>query len=280
MEFAIASLSPHTVFAQHLEQPSARSTPKSSRGQVVVAALRGTAGLGGWNGADGGSARVQVDCWIVDYFALGLQGGGFIYANSEARPGLVAFDGSFVGPMLAARTSERQYGYFGLGLGLGKYNKLVDHSSEPCTWTTGCDFESSSGTHSVVSLTGGALFHAGAVELGPLGHLDISSTGVPLGTLSFAIGFAWRRVALGSRIDGSNARLVLFGHALMEHVSVGGAAMRSAAMRVVLEPPLPSGIELLDAVDQAACRALEDLSRFNEPGGDRPVLVETDTAWT
>jgi Protein of unknown function (DUF3025) len=70
-------------------------------------------------------------------------------------------------------------------------------------------------------------------------------------------------------------RVVPFGHALMEHVSFAGSPVRSAALVVCLEAPLPGGVELLDRVDQILAHRLADEREFMTPDVfDRALLVD------
>jgi hypothetical protein len=79
----------------------------------------------------------------------------------------------------------------------------------------------------------------------------------------------------------SEARIVLFGHALMEHVSFERSRVRSAALLICAEPPLPEGRELLELVDRALECRLADSSELATPDGfDRVLWIEPpDAAW-
>jgi hypothetical protein len=86
----------------------------------------------------------------------------------------------------------------------------------------------------------------------------------------------------GLRLSGdAAARIILFGHALMEHVSFAGSRVRSAALLVSIEPPLPEGPELLDRVDQAVAHRLADDRRFATPDDfERALWIDPpDVAW-
>lgn len=82
-------------------------------------------------------------------------------------------------------------------------------------------------------------------------------------------------------ISDTPARLVLFGHALMEHVCFEGARVRSAALLLSLEPPLPEGRALLEQVDEAIARRLADGRELTHPDGfDRAISIEPPgAAW-
>jgi hypothetical protein len=70
------------------------------------------------------------------------------------------------------------------------------------------------------------------------------------------------------------ARVVLFGHALMEHIVRYRTPVRSAALLLGANGPLPEGRELLDLVDQELQRRLLDDSQFLEPSPYRTLSVE------
>jgi hypothetical protein len=78
------------------------------------------------------------------------------------------------------------------------------------------------------------------------------------------------------------ARIVLFGHALMEHVSFEGSRVRSAALLVCMAPSLPEGSELLERVDQLLAQRLADEREFMSPDVfDRALVIDPpDVAWT
>jgi hypothetical protein len=111
-----------------------------------------------------------------------------------------------------------------------------------------------------------ALFDEGGSVLVLSGELGARLSSVPEGTLA---------------ISHTGARLVLFGHALMEHVCFEAAHVRSAALLLPLEPPLPEGRALLDRVDQAIARRLSDARELTHPDGfDRAVSIEPPgAAW-
>jgi hypothetical protein len=77
------------------------------------------------------------------------------------------------------------------------------------------------------------------------------------------------------------ARIVLFGHALMEHVSFERSRVRSAALLLCAEPPLPEGRELLELVDCAlACRLADARELLTPDGFDRVLCIDPpDAAW-
>jgi hypothetical protein len=72
---------------------------------------------------------------------------------------------------------------------------------------------------------------------------------------------------------GAGARLVLFGHALCEHLSEGQGGLRSSA-RVLFVPELPEGPRLLELVDAFVERLLRDKSRFLAPDADGVVFLD------
>ena len=70
------------------------------------------------------------------------------------------------------------------------------------------------------------------------------------------------------------ARILLFGHAVMEHVCFESTALSSAALVVALEPPLPDGRELYDRVDRALAARLGDPRELSEPRFDAVLEIE------
>jgi hypothetical protein len=76
----------------------------------------------------------------------------------------------------------------------------------------------------------------------------------------------------------SGARLVPFGHALVEHVCFESAPVRSAALLLGMEPPLPDGHELLDRVDRAIAARLENPRELMQPSFDRVLSIEPPDA--
>jgi hypothetical protein len=95
-----------------------------------------------------------------------------------------------------------------------------------------------------------------------------------------------RRLRAGAegthRLSGDPAgRIVVFGHALMEHVSFEGSRVRSAALVTCSELPLPEGLELLDQVDRALAQRLADERHFTSPDDfDRALSIDPpDVAW-
>lgn len=87
------------------------------------------------------------------------------------------------------------------------------------------------------------------------------------------------RVSAGERMPlvgpGAPARLVLFGHALVEHLSEGQLGLRSTA-RVLYVPALPTGAALLAAVDDFVTRLVLDPERFRTPDADAVVFFDRD----
>ena len=111
-----------------------------------------------------------------------------------------------------------------------------------------------------------ALFDEGGSVLVLSSELGARLSSVPAGTLA---------------ISDAPARLVLFGHALMEHVCFERARVRSAALLLTLESPLPEGPALLERVDEAIARRLADESELTHPDGfDRAVSIDPPgAAW-
>lgn len=72
---------------------------------------------------------------------------------------------------------------------------------------------------------------------------------------------------------GADSRLVVFGHALFEHLTEGQANLRSSA-RVLFVPELLSGPPLLPVVDDFVARLLADPQRFVAPDADAVVFFE------
>ncbi len=71
-----------------------------------------------------------------------------------------------------------------------------------------------------------------------------------------------------------SGRVLLFGHAVMEHVCFEAAALSSAALVVCLEPPLPEGRALLDRVDRALAARLLDPRELMAPVFDAVVSIQ------
>jgi hypothetical protein len=86
-------------------------------------------------------------------------------------------------------------------------------------------------------------------------------------------------VARGARLPlaqpGADSSLVVFGHALVEHLTEGQTGLRSSA-RVVFVPEVPTGPSLLALVDDFIVRLLADPLRFREPDADAVVFFERD----
>jgi hypothetical protein len=84
-----------------------------------------------------------------------------------------------------------------------------------------------------------------------------------------------RALALGEE---PGAQVVLFGHALMEHIVRYRTPVRSAALLIEAEGPLPEGRALLDVVDQELERRLLDEAQFQEPSPYRVLSIEPPAA--
>lgn len=84
--------------------------------------------------------------------------------------------------------------------------------------------------------------------------------------------------SLGERAD---TRLVIFGHALMEHVSLSSAPVHAVAM--LIEHPgavLPAGLALFEFLDQALAARVTDPQEFAAPRRDPVVWIEPPNgAW-
>jgi hypothetical protein len=75
-------------------------------------------------------------------------------------------------------------------------------------------------------------------------------------------------------------RVVLFGHAVMEHIVRYRTPVRSAALLIATEGPLPEGRGLLDLVDQEMERRLLDDDQFQEPSPYRVLSIQPPgAAW-
>jgi len=76
------------------------------------------------------------------------------------------------------------------------------------------------------------------------------------------------------------ARVVLFGHAIMEHVCFESSPVSSAALQLCAEPPLPDGRALLDLVDREIAARLSDPRELAEPNFDRVLSIQPPDAAT
>jgi hypothetical protein len=74
---------------------------------------------------------------------------------------------------------------------------------------------------------------------------------------------------------GAVSEVVLFGHAIFEHLSEGRVGLRSSA-RVLFVPEVVRGPELLRSVDAYVTRLLADPQRFRAPDADAVVFFEQD----
>jgi hypothetical protein len=76
------------------------------------------------------------------------------------------------------------------------------------------------------------------------------------------------------------AHILLFGHAVMEHVCFESAALSSAALIVCVDPPLPEGRALFDRVDHALAARLSDPRELTAPVFDAVVAIQPpDGVW-
>jgi hypothetical protein len=73
--------------------------------------------------------------------------------------------------------------------------------------------------------------------------------------------------------DGS-ARIILFGHAVMEHVCFETSKVSSAALRLTMEPPLAEGRMLIDRIDRALAERLANPGELREPSFDGVISIE------
>jgi hypothetical protein len=71
-----------------------------------------------------------------------------------------------------------------------------------------------------------------------------------------------------------SATLVMFGHAVMEHLAFESSAVRVAALVLQTGTELPTGLSLLDWVDDALERQLRDPHLFQAPHADRVVVLQ------
>lgn len=87
-------------------------------------------------------------------------------------------------------------------------------------------------------------------------------------------------VPRGGALELQSARILLFGHAVMEHLCFETSGLSSAALVVEVEPPLPEGRELLDRVDRALAARLADARELSAPDFDAVLAIEPpDRAW-
>lgn len=82
-----------------------------------------------------------------------------------------------------------------------------------------------------------------------------------------------RGVRLPLAEAGAASRIVLFGHALFEHLTEGRVGLRSSA-RVLFVPEVPQGRRLLAAVDEFVLSLLRSSQRFREPDADAVVFFD------
>jgi len=71
-----------------------------------------------------------------------------------------------------------------------------------------------------------------------------------------------------------DVRVVVFGHAITEHLSFHSSTVCSAAFLLCLEPPLPEGRALFERVDQALEQRLSDERQLLAPNFDRALSIE------
>lgn len=84
-------------------------------------------------------------------------------------------------------------------------------------------------------------------------------------------GGAWLPLAEAGVVS----RVVLFGHALFEHLTEGQVGLRSSA-RILFVPEVPEGGRLLEVVDEFVLALLRDPRRFREPDADAVVFFDGD----
>jgi hypothetical protein len=87
-------------------------------------------------------------------------------------------------------------------------------------------------------------------------------------------------ILVAARPDAA-ARVILFGHAVMEHVCFERAVVRSAALLLVLgdEEGAATGATLLDCVDRALARRLSNPEELRSPIFDASVEIEPPERW-
>jgi Protein of unknown function (DUF3025) len=70
------------------------------------------------------------------------------------------------------------------------------------------------------------------------------------------------------------ARVVLFGHAVVEHVCFESSTVSSAALLLCMEPPLPAGRALIEQVDRALAERLAKLEELTQPTFDHVISID------
>jgi len=75
-------------------------------------------------------------------------------------------------------------------------------------------------------------------------------------------------------VKSDQARLWVFGHALLEHVFYGRYALRSCAVVLVRDETTPSGDAALPWIDERLAHLLGDTLRFCTPGADGVVKID------
>ena len=79
---------------------------------------------------------------------------------------------------------------------------------------------------------------------------------------------------------GQDARLVIFGHALMEHVAFQPATVHSVALLLEFPSPLPSGLDLIEEIDRVLAQRIANSNEFNEPRRSPLVWIQPpESAW-
>lgn len=79
--------------------------------------------------------------------------------------------------------------------------------------------------------------------------------------------------------NNSESKLVVFGHALLEHIFYGRQRIRSCAL-ILIQDEDYSELDLLAWTDDSLSRTVDDRARFNAPGADGVVQVdEQGRAW-
>lgn len=83
--------------------------------------------------------------------------------------------------------------------------------------------------------------------------------------------------AVAAAIARGEARLVILGHAVLEHLQRGAPPVQALAHVVSLGPALPEDEDaLFDAIDRALSRDVADETLFREPSAHGSVLVSAD----
>jgi hypothetical protein len=189
------ALSSHNEQAPNAGSVDDRGTARTPPANDAVFSLRGSVGAGVGHVGFGGTWSHSGEAWILPWVGAG---GFTTFAWEEELFGGRGLTQVGAGPRLALRTTGRHWLYLAVGGGPAWY-QLEEHetcplldlwgTSEPCSPRV---LSQRSGTTVMGELQGGALFHVGRFEIGPLLSLDVSSESA-LGTLQLALGYAHPR---------------------------------------------------------------------------------------